>query len=134
LTHAIIRQESVFNPNIESRAGAKGLMQLMPATAKQEAVKLGIAHDTAWLFSKPEHNVRLGQSYLNRMLSRYDGSLPLAVAAYNAGPGNVDKWLTTIGDPRATGDELEWMEKIPFKETRNYVQRVLESYTIYQNK
>lgn len=134
LTHAIIRQESVFNPNIESRAGAKGLMQLMPTTASEEAVKLGIAHDTAWLFSKPEHNVKLGQSYLKRMLDRYGGSLPLAVAAYNAGPGNVDEWVTTIGDPRVTGDELEWMEKIPFKETRNYVQRVLESYAVYQAK
>ncbi len=134
LTHAIIRQESVFNPNIESRAGAMGLMQLMPATAKAEAARLGITHDTAWLFSKPEHNVRLGQSYLNRMLDRYDGSLPLAIAAYNAGPGNVDEWLMTIGDPRQTGNDLEWMENIPFKETRSYVQRVLENYTIYQNK
>ena len=72
--------------------------------------------------------------YLNRMLDRYDGSMPLAVAAYNAGPGNIDKWIGTIGDPRVMDNDIEWLEKIPFKETRNYVQRVLESYAVYQSK
>ena len=132
LTHAVIRQESTFNPNIASRAAAKGLMQLLSGTAKQQAREFGIAHQDAWLFSKPEHNVRLGEGYMAGLLDRYDGSFPLAIAAYNAGPGNVDKWLVQIGDPRSNMPELEWLEKIPFRETRNYVQRVLEAYAVYQ--
>lgn len=139
LALGIVRQESVFDPAARSPVGALGLMQLMPATAAQTAQKIGVAHQTAWLVSKPTHNVQLGQAYLHQMLERFDGSLPLAVAAYNAGPSNVDKWLVSVGDPRvgrgvAQNDWVNWIEQIPFPETRNYVQRVWEAYAVYSNK
>ena len=133
LIHAIIRQESRFNAEIKSPAGAVGLMQLMPATAKQTARKLGISHQRSWLADRPSHNVRLGNAYLKEMLQRYDGNYPMAAAAYNAGPGRVDKWIKTYGDPR-TGqvDMLDWMEIVPIYETRNYMQRVTECVYIYR--
>ena len=133
LIHALIRQESVFDQNAKSPAGALGLMQLMPATAKETARKLGISHRTSWLTARPSHNIKLGSTYINRMLNRYGGSYPLAIAAYNAGPGRVDKWLKTYGDPR-TGDIawLDWLELIPIYETRNYVQRVMEAVYVYR--
>ena len=139
LALAITRQESVFDPNALSPVGALGLMQLMPATAAQTAAKIGLPHQTAWLTSKPSYNLQLGQAYLHQMLVRFDGSLPLAVAAYNAGPSNVDKWLISIGDPRvgrgvALNDWVNWIEQIPFPETRNYVARVWEAYAVYSNR
>jgi soluble lytic murein transglycosylase len=139
LALSITKQESVFDPQARSPVGALGLMQLMPATAAQTAQKIGVAHQTAWLVSKPTYNLQLGQAYLHQMLERFDGSLPLAVAAYNAGPSNVDKWLVSVGDPRvgrgiAQNDWVNWIEQIPFPETRNYVQRVWEAYAVYSNK
>jgi len=135
LIHALIRQESQFDPNAMSSAGARGLMQLMPATAKHTAKKNGVMHNVSMLTGDPSHNVKLGSLYINEMLNRYGGSMPLAIASYNAGPGRVDQWLRQFGDPR-TGqiDMLDWMETIPVYETRNYVQRVLEGYTVYQAK
>ena len=133
LIHAIARQESVFDIKARSPAGALGLMQLMPATAKETARKLGVRHTTSMLTANPRHNVLLGSTYLKRMIARYDGAYPMAIAAYNAGPGRVDKWLKTIGDPRK-GDIswVDWMESIPIYETRNYVQRVLEGVYVYR--
>ncbi|MFK7839691.1 MAG: lytic transglycosylase domain-containing protein [Bdellovibrionales bacterium] len=133
LIHGLIRQESVFDVNAKSRVGARGLMQLMPATAKETARKLGIQHNTNWLTSRPSHNITLGSAYLNQMITRFGGSYPLAIAAYNAGPGRVDKWLKIYGDPRK-GDIgwIDWMELIPIYETRNYVQRVLEAIYVYR--
>lgn len=133
LVHALIRQESMFDINALSHAGARGLMQLMPGTAKDTARKIGISHQTDWLTSNPAHNIRLGTTYLDQMLARFGGSYPLAIAAYNAGPGRVDQWLKTFGDPR-TGeiDLIDWMELIPIYETRNYVQRVMESVYVYR--
>jgi len=133
LIHALIRQESVFDVNARSRVGARGLMQLMPATAKETARKLGLNHRTDWLTSRPSHNIKLGSTYINQMINRYDGSYPLAIAAYNAGPGRVDKWLKTFGDPR-TGKIawIDWIELIPIYETRNYVQRVMEATYVYR--
>ncbi|WP_414899887.1 transglycosylase SLT domain-containing protein [Sphingomonas flavalba] len=132
MVHAIARQESQFDRDIVSRAGARGLMQLMPATAAETARKLGIAHDPSAL-SDTGYNIRLGAAYFHRMLDYYGGSHVLAVAAYNAGPGNVNRWLKANGDPRtADVDTIRWIESIPFSETRNYVQRVLENAVVYE--
>jgi soluble lytic murein transglycosylase len=131
--HAIIRQESAFDDRAQSHAGARGLMQLMPATAKEVAQKAGIQHSTSWLTTRPHHNIFLGSRYLQQMLDRYDGSYVLAAAAYNGGPGRVDRWLKEIGDPREKEiDYINWVETIPIYETRNYVQRILEATYVYR--
>jgi soluble lytic murein transglycosylase len=105
----------------------------MPATAKETARKMGITHSAAWLTTNPQHNIRLGSRYLSDMVARYDGAYPMAIAAYNAGPGRVDKWLETFGDPRKGEiDWIDWIELIPIYETRNYVQRVMESVYVYR--
>lgn len=133
--HAIIRQESAFDHDAKSPAGARGLMQLMPATAKEVARKKGLSHRTSWLTSRPNHNIKLGSSYMQQMLDRFDGSYALAAAAYNAGPGRVSRWLKEIGDPRTDDmDIIDWVELIPIYETRNYVQRVLEGVYVYRIK
>ena len=114
-------------------SGARGLMQLMPFTAQAMAKQIGTATSLVSLTSDPAHNMRLGTAYLREMLDRFDNSLPLAVAAYNAGPHRVDQWLADNGDPRAGPiDMLDWIELIPFNETRNYVQRVLENVVVYR--
>lgn len=134
LIHALMRQESRFDQQARSHAGARGLMQLMPATAKQTARQLGVSHQLSWLTSKPDHNILLGSRYLRQMLDRYDGSYPMAIAAYNAGPGRVDRWIREIGDPRtAQIDLINWIELIPIYETRNYVQRVMEGVYVYRH-
>lgn len=135
LVHGLIRQESQFDPQARSPVGAMGLMQVMPATAREVARRGDMAHQTDWLVSRPEHNIAIGERYLGQLLRRYDGSYPLALAAYNGGMGNVDKWIARFGDPR-TGqiDMIDWIEMIPFDETRNYVQRVMESTYIYRLK
>ncbi|HTH28430.1 MAG TPA: lytic transglycosylase domain-containing protein [Sphingobium sp.] len=131
MIHAIARQESQFDRQIVSRAGARGLMQLMPGTAREVAGKLGLGYELSSL-NDPHYNIRLGSTYFRQMLNYYGGSYPLAVAAYNAGPGNVNKWLAANGDPRLPGgDIVQWVENIPISETRNYVQRVLENAVIY---
>lgn len=131
--HAISRQESQFAMNAVSHAGARGLMQLMPGTANEQAGKLGLVYDRQALTTDAGYNLMLGDGYFRRMLAYYGGSYPLAVAAYNAGPGNVNKWLKSNGDPRTGGvDWVEWVEKIPLSETRNYVQRVLENAVVYE--
>ncbi len=133
LVHALIRQESMFDDNAQSPAGAMGLMQLMPATAKQVAREQGLSHQTSWLTARPDHNIRLGSAYLQDLLTRYGGSYPLAIAAYNAGPGRVDGWIKTYGDPRLGQiDMIDFIELMPIYETRNYVQRVLESVYVYR--
>jgi soluble lytic murein transglycosylase len=135
LTHAIIRQESAFDTDALSPAGARGLMQLMPATAREVAQKNGLSHSLDMLTSNPNHNIRLGTLYMQQMINRFDGSYALAAAAYNAGPGNVNKWLKAYGDPRKGDIEmLDWIEAIPISETRNYVQRVLEGTYLYRLK
>ncbi len=134
--YAISRQESNFDPTAVSPANARGLMQLLPGTASQVARGLGIAHQVNWLTTQPDHNMTLGAQYLADQLARF-GNLALAAAAYNAGPRRVDEWLSTYGDPRigpAQGgtDMIDWIEQIPFTETRNYVQRVVENAVIYR--
>ncbi len=133
LALAIIRQESSFDAEIRSPSDALGLMQLLPSTAAYVGRRLGIYVRTAALTADPALNVRLGTTYLAGLLARYNGALPLAIAAYNAGPGNVDNWLATNGDPRyGKGDWIDWIESIPFAETRDYVERVIESLVVYR--
>lgn len=134
LIHAIARQESNFDPEAVSSSNARGLMQLLPGTAQQVARRLGLAHANPMLTQDPAHNIRLGAGYLDEMLERFGGAVPLAAAAYNAGPRRVDEWLAAHGDPRAEGGPsmLDWMEAIPFAETRNYVQRVVENVAVYR--
>jgi soluble lytic murein transglycosylase len=131
--YAVARQESRFQVNAISSAGARGLMQLMPGTAKETASKLGLSYSAAKLTSDPLYNATLGASYLDKQLETYDGSLLLAAAAYNAGPGNANKWLKAFGDPRSSKvDPVVWVELIPFQETRTYVKRVFGNYMVYR--
>ena len=130
--HAITRQESQFDRQAISHAGARGMMQLMPGTAREVAGKLGMSYDAGSLTTDTNYNKMLGSTYFQQMLRYFGGSYPLAVAAYNAGPGNVNKWLRANGDPRGGGIEMiDWIEAIPIFETRNYVQRVLENAVVY---
>ncbi|MEQ1704732.1 MAG: lytic transglycosylase domain-containing protein [Rickettsiales bacterium] len=133
LTLAITRQESEFDSMARSPAGAVGMMQLLPSTAKEVAKKSDMEYFPNKLHD-PEYNMILGSLYLQRMIDNYDGSLIMAIAAYNAGPGNVYKWVKKSGKPQRTIDgAVNWIENIPFSETRNYVQRVLENLQIYRH-
>lgn len=134
LIHAIIRQESAFDLFAGSHAGAKGYMQLMPATAQETAKKYGM-HWTgiSQLFQK-NYNITLGTHYLADQVSRYNGSYILAAAAYNAGPGRTNQWIKAFGDPRSSNvDAISWVENIPFTETRLYVQKVMENLLVYRS-
>ena len=133
LAHGISRQESSFDPYAVSHAGARGMMQLMTGTAREQAGKMGIGYDSYRLISDPSYNVMIGSSYFQRMLNIWDGNVPLAVASYNAGSGNVGKWVRRYGDPRGQVDVLKWIEAIPFTETRGYVQRVIENSVVYDS-
>jgi soluble lytic murein transglycosylase len=168
LALGIIRQESSFDSSTVSPAGARGLMQLMPATATQLGRQLVVPVSVPALTQDSSLNIRLGTAYLRQLLDQFGGSIPLAVAAYNAGPNRVQEWLGTNGDPRTTSratsdshassgggssssraasgggssssraasgdDMIDWIELIPFGETRNYVQRVIENQMIYRAK
>jgi soluble lytic murein transglycosylase len=130
--HAIVRQESEFHSKVTSPAGAKGYMQLMPATAKEVARSLNIKHQKSWLLSRPAHNVTLGSQYLDGLVYKYK-NLQLAAAGYNAGPHRVSKWVDVFQDPRTPKISMvDWVELIPFSETRNYVQRVSEAEMVYR--
>lgn len=130
--HAITRQESQFDRQAISHAGARGMMQLMPGTANEVAGKLGLSYNRDLLTTDTNYNMMLGSTYFQQMLRYFGGSYPLAVAAYNAGPGNVNKWLRANGDPRTGSIEMiDWIEAIPIFETKNYVQRVLENAVVY---
>lgn len=132
LVLGVTRQESNFDPEAVSSANAKGLMQLLPTTAAAVARAMSFQHHANMLHN-PQHNMRLGAGYLAQMLNRFGGAVPLAVASYNAGPGRVDEWLAAFGDPRSGFvNMLDWMELIPFSETRNYVQRVVENIAVYR--
>ena len=131
LVHGITRQESSFDKAAVSHAGARGMMQLMPGTAREQAGKMGLGYDYARLTNDPSYNVMLGSAYFQRLVNMWDGNYPLAVASYNAGAGNVRKWVNAYGDPRGNVDIVSWIEKIPFEETRGYVQRVLENSVVY---
>jgi soluble lytic murein transglycosylase len=133
LAEGISRQESSFDPYAVSHAGARGMMQLMTGTAREQAGKLGVGFDSYRLISDPSYNVMIGSAYFKRLLDSWGGSVPLAVAAYNAGSGNVRKWVNQYGDPRGQVDMLKWIEAIPYSETRAYVQRVIENSVVYDS-
>ncbi len=133
LAHGISRQESSFDPYAVSHAGARGMMQLMTGTAREQAGKMGVSYDGYRLISDPSYNVMIGSSYFQRMLNIWGGNVPLAVASYNAGSGNVGKWVRQYGDPRSQVDVLKWIEAIPYVETRAYVQRVIENSVVYDS-
>lgn len=133
--YAVARQESRFKIDAVSSSGARGIMQLMPATAKETAQKMGLSYSPNKLVSDPAYNLQIGSTYLASQLDRFDGSLVLAAAAYNAGGGNAAKWIAAFGDPRAPNvDPILWVELIPFEETRNYVRRVLANYVVYRQR
>jgi soluble lytic murein transglycosylase len=132
LAQAITRQESSFDRMAVSNAGARGMMQLMPGTARQVAGHLSLPYEFGRLTSDPSYNMMLGTSYFSTLLDQWGGNAALAVASYNAGVGNVRRWINDNGDPRTPGtDVVRWIEDIPYSETRNYVQRVLENAVVY---
>ncbi len=133
LLKAIARQESAFDPEAVSHSGARGLMQLMPATARETARRIGLPVEPARLTRDPAYNASLGAAHLADLLRDWRGSYLLAFAAYNAGSGHVRDWIARHGDPRDPAvDAIDWIEKIPFTETRNYVQRILENLQVYR--
>lgn len=135
MVFAIARQESQFDPQAQSSVGARGLMQMMPATAQRTARRVSASFDQDRLTGDPAYNARLGQAHLGELMEDWRGSYILAFASYNAGGGNVKKWIDAYGDPRKGGvDPIDWVERIPFTETRNYVQRVMENLQVYRNR
>ncbi len=135
MVYAIARQESQFDPRAQSGVGARGLMQMMPATAQRTARRVSAAFDVDRLTSDPAYCAKLGQAHLGELMEDWRGSYVLAFASYNAGGGNVKKWIDAYGDPRKPGvDVIDWVERIPFTETRNYVQRVMENLQVYRSR
>ena len=136
LVHGVVRQESAFYEKAQSRAGARGLMQLMPRTASQLAKQKNYNYSRKKLTSSPKMNVWLGSEYLDVLLKKFDGSYVLTLASYNAGPHRARQWIKEFGDPRTDDRDyvVDWVEQIPFDETRNYVQRVLENVQIYRHR
>ena len=133
LALSIARRESEFHPGVASGVGAQGLMQLMPATAREVAGSLGLPYSHARLTSDPAYNATLGGAYLLGLERRFGSNVPMIAAGYNAGPGRPARWARERGDPRAPGvDAVDWIEHIPFEETRNYVMRVMESVPVYR--
>jgi soluble lytic murein transglycosylase len=132
LTLGITRQESGFDPSVRSGADARGMMQLLPATAASVARGLGMSFEASMLYDA-DYNMQLGQAFLGRQISNFAGSYPMAIAAYNAGPGRPPQWVAFCGDPRgAATDPVDYIECIPFSETRNYVMRVMEGMQVYR--
>jgi soluble lytic murein transglycosylase len=133
LALAIARRESEFDHRVSSRVGAEGLMQLMPGTASDMARDLGLEHDRARVLTDWAYNARLGAAYLDYLADRFDGNIVMMSAGYNAGPARPDRWIDRFGDPRRGAmDVVDWIEHIPFRETRNYVMRVAESLPVYR--
>lgn len=133
LVLAVIRQESAFNVGAKSHANAQGLMQLLPRTAYKVAKRLRVPFSRRRLSVDGDYNLVLGQAYLSELLAEFKGSYVLALAAYNAGPRRVRQWIRLNGDPRDSDvDAIDWVEMIPFTETRNYIQRVLENLQVYR--
>ena len=130
---AVARQESVFAWHAASGAGAKGMMQILPSTAAMTARRVGVAYDYSKLVFDAAFNLQLGAAYLGQLIEDEGGSVEMALAAYNAGPGAVERWVGSHGDPRTGAiDLVDWIELIPYDETRDYVQRVSENLGIYR--
>lgn len=135
LALAITRRESEFDPAARSAADARGLMQLLPGTAKLMATKLGVEHEVDKLLTDPAYNVTMGSAYLAEMVEKFGPSIALIASGYNAGPKRPERWMTEFGDPRSPDvDVVDWVESIPFDETRTYVMRVAEGVVIYRAK
>ena len=135
LALAVTRQESSFNAAAVSSSGALGLMQLLPGTARDVAGRLNVPFIQDRLTRDPAYNVQLGSQYLAEMLQRFGGSYEIALAAYNAGPNRVARWMESMGDPRTSKvDMIDWIESIPFRETRDYVQRIMEGVVVYRER
>lgn len=135
LALAIARRESEFDPAARSHADARGLMQVLPSTAKHMAEDLGIEFESAKLMTDPAYNARLGSAYLAKMVEEFGPSIALVASGYNAGPGRPRRWITEFGDPRDPAvDVIDWIETVPFEETRTYVMRVTEGVVIYRAK
>ncbi|WP_142416348.1 lytic transglycosylase domain-containing protein [Bartonella massiliensis] len=134
LIYAIARQESEFNPTAISKAGAQGILQLLPTTAKELAKKYSITWSHKKFSSDARYNATLGAHFLNEQLERFNGSYILTLIGYNAGPRRVNEWIKRYGDPRGQSLDniIDWIERIPYTETRNYVMRVMESYGVYK--
>ena len=135
MVYAIARQESAFDARAMSSAGAMGLMQMIASTARQTAYHHGVAFDISRMTREPAFNARLGAAHLGILLGEYRGAYLLTFAAYNAGGGRVKQWMDAYGDPRKPNvDPVDWVERIPITETRNYVQRVMENFVVYRAK
>ena len=133
--YAVARQESEFIWHANSGAGAKGLMQMLPSTAEVTARRAGVDFDYARLIVDPAFNTQLGAALLGQLIEDQHGSRELAFAAYNAGPGRVAQWIAAHGDPRdGAVDLVDWIERIPFDETRDYVERVSENLGVYRQR
>jgi len=133
LALAIARRESEFDPVVVSGVGARGLMQLMPATAEEMAGDLGLPYSASRLLSDPAYNATLGVAYLQELIDEFGGNFALVAAAYNAGPSRPRRWVQDRGDPRSGQiDVIDWIEHVPFTETRNYIMRVMESLPVYR--
>ena len=133
IVYSIARQESEFNYKIKSRAGARGLLQVMPGTLRHVARKYRIKSQTAWLTQKPAFNAKIGSAYIGDRHDEFGGSYIMTFAGFNAGPGRVRQWVRKFGDPRSKHvDPIDWVERIPFTETRNYVQKVLANLQVYR--
>jgi len=130
--HGIMRQESSFDRGAVSSAGARGMMQLMPATAASEARRAGVPYNLSQLTEDADYNIHLGSQHLAGLMERFNNNLVLVAVAYNAGAGRVPQWIARNGDPRSGGvDVIDWIEDVPFSETRNYIQRVIENAMVY---
>lgn len=134
LVYAIARQESEFNPTAISKAGARGILQLLPTTAKALAKKYSITWSPKKLSSDASYNATLGAYFLSEQLERFNGSYILTLIGYNAGSRRVNEWIERYGDPRGQSLDkvIDWIERIPYTETRNYVMRVMENYEVYK--
>ena len=134
LAYAVARQESEFNVGAVSGAGARGLLQLLPDTARQVARKAGMAFSPERLTTDAGYNATLGSAFIGEQIGRFGGSYVLAFAGYNAGPRRAAEWVAKYGDPRGRDIDavVDWIERIPYAETRSYVQRVMENYEVYK--
>ena len=120
--------------NAKSHAGARGLMQLMPFTARKVAQNLNVKYYKSALTSNPEYNILLGTTYIKSLIKKFKGSLPLALAGYNAGPRRVEIWIKRYGNPLKNQiSMIDWIESIPIYETRNYVKKVITNYRVYKS-
>ena len=135
MVYAVARQESAFDPRAVSHAGAMGLMQMIASTARHTAYMRGVGFDLSRMLNDPPFNAQLGAAHLGILMGEYKGAYLLTFAAYNAGGGRVKQWIDAYGDPRKPNvDPIDWVERIPINETRNYVQRVMENFVVYRAK